>query len=287
MRLFLGCLVTTRRVADLLQLRWHGLLGVLQDLDEVTCMGFLVLRTLGLWAEKAHGHALLACTSSTADPVDVILDRERECVVDNKLHILHIEASTGDVGGDQRRLLARLEVGNGLCPRGLSHVALKGNCLAISVLLQEGLEPSCLSFVEAEDDYLLVRREVLLQVLKQSFRLLPGVPEHLNFLTDCSVRHKTLVHGANAHMHGILEELSGQVVHRGWPCGTEHASLALSGLGHPADEGLDDVDEAHIEHPICLVEDEVLHVAQVESALVREVLQTSWRRHQHVDPLLL
>mmetsp|Transcript_45473 Transcript_45473/g.97431 ORF Transcript_45473/g.97431 Transcript_45473/m.97431 type:complete len:342 (+) Transcript_45473:498-1523(+) len=245
-------------------------------------MGLLILGALGVGSKKTHGETLFAGTSSSTYSVHIVLNGQGEGVVDDQLDILHIQPSTGNVGGDEGCLLAGFEVCNGLCSGGLRHVTLKGASLVVTLVLQELLQPRCLLLVEAEDDDLLVGVEMLLQGGQQAVGFVLVVPEDLHLLPDGGVRDQALVNGTNADMHGLLEELCGQVVHGGGPGGAEHASLTLASLGHQLNQFLDDVDEAHVQHAIGLVEDQVLDMGEIERTLVDQILQSARRRDEHV-----
>mmetsp|Transcript_67945 Transcript_67945/g.153671 ORF Transcript_67945/g.153671 Transcript_67945/m.153671 type:complete len:219 (+) Transcript_67945:263-919(+) len=218
-------------------------------------MRLLVLGPLGVRAEEADGETLLASAARSTDPVDVVLDGEGEGVIDDQLHVLDVEAAARDVRGDQGCLLGGLEVCDGLRPLVLRHVALKGNDLVVALLPEEGLQPGGLLLVQAEDYNLLVRRVVLLEVVQQAIRLVLGVLDHLHLLADGGVGDHPLLDGADAHVHRRVQELRGQVVNGAGPGGAEHAGLALPRLRHAADDGLHDVDEAHVQHPVGLVQD--------------------------------
>mmetsp|Transcript_37812 Transcript_37812/g.97802 ORF Transcript_37812/g.97802 Transcript_37812/m.97802 type:complete len:404 (+) Transcript_37812:176-1387(+) len=287
MCLLLRRLVAPGRIADLLQLGRHRLPCVPQDLHKVACVGLLVLHALGVRAEEADGEALLARAPGPADPVHVVLNGEGEGVVDHQLHVLHVQATARHVRGDKRGLPRGLEVRDRQAPLVLRHVALQRNHLVEALLPQEGLQPRRLLLVEAEHDDLLLRGEVLLQGREEARGLVLLVVQHLDLLADRGVGDETLVQGADADVHGLVQELRGQRVHGGWPRGAEHASLPLGNLGHPADERLHHVDEAHVQHAVRLVEHEVLHVAEVQGALVGEVLQAARRGDEHVHALRL
>ena len=71
---------------------------------------------------------------------------------------------------------------------------------------------------------------------------------------------------------------AGRTLQRG---GEEERLATLGHLGHDAvDGGL----EAHVEHPVCLVEHEDLHVLERDVAALQEILQPTRRGHHDVRP---
>merc|ERR1719215_2347199 len=94
---------TTTTTRDLQQLVGHGLVGLLQHLDEVPCMPGLV------GGEERVGGSRGTSTASTANTVDVVLDRPWEVVIDDVLDILDVETTGGNISRDQNWRLALLE----------------------------------------------------------------------------------------------------------------------------------------------------------------------------------
>src|SRR5687768_17787870 len=61
----------------------------------------------------------------------------------------------------------------------------------------------------------------------------------------------------------------------------EKYSLALR--GNPRKDLLDIVDEAHVKHPVCFIQDQILDVLQVDVALYDKVKQPAWRSDDHIN----
>ena len=57
----------------------------------------------------------------------------------------------------------------------------------------------------------------------------------------------------------------------------------LPGEGHEPEDPFDIGDEAHVEHPVGLVDDHDLHAGQEQLAALEMVEQPAWRSDQHVD----
>ena len=65
-----------------------------------------------------------ASTAGAADPVNIVLNRERESVVDHKLQALDVETSGGHIGCDHALQLTRFEALEDLCSLILGEVAV-------------------------------------------------------------------------------------------------------------------------------------------------------------------
>ena len=75
-------------------------------------------------ADQRDGPAVDAGTTGPADPVDVVLGDHRQLEVDDVRQRVDVEAARGDLGGDEDRVLVRLEVGEGADPLRLALVAV-------------------------------------------------------------------------------------------------------------------------------------------------------------------
>ena len=87
--------------------------------------------------------------------------------------------------------------------------------------------------------------------------------------------------GIDAEIDRLGEPLIGQLANGGRNGGGKEERLPPGGhLGHDPPQV---VDEAHVEHAVALVENEDLHVRQVDKALLHEVQQAAGRGDEHVD----
>ena len=80
---------------------------------------------------------------------------------------------------------------------------------------------------------------------------------------------------------GVHQEGVGEAADFGRHGGREEQGLAH--LGQQADDALHIGYEAHVEHPVGLVDDQDFHVAEQQHAAVEQVDQPPRRRDQHVD----
>ena len=87
--------------------------------------------------------------------------------------------------------------------------------------------------------------------------------------------------GIDLDVDRLGEPLVGQLANGGRDGGGKQQRLPPGGhLGHDPPQV---VDKAHVEHAVALVEDEDLHVRQIDKALLHEVQQAAGRGDEHVD----
>ncbi len=202
------------------------------------------------------------------DPVDVVLGHHRQLVVHDVGQQLDVQAAGGDVGGDEDPHPTGLEVAQGTDPLWLALVAVD----------RGGVDP------------------VPTQLLGQPVGPVLGAREHQR-LRDPTRRHEVsqqlalalAVHGedqlldqlcrrvAGRHLDtgGIPQDLVGQGPHVVGEGGGEQQ--VLPALGEQRDDPPNVADEAHVEQPVRLVEDEDLDPGQVDRALGDVVQQPAGR----------
>ena len=186
----------------------------------------------------------------------------RNVVVDDQGDALDVEAAGCDVGGDEDVDLAFAE-----------HVdrALTG-LLGDVAVDRRGLEPTSTQLLRQLFGRLLGAHEhddalVLLDLedAGQGIELV-GVLDHEVALADVRAGLRLR---CDADLFGVVEVLAGQAVDRGrHGRGEERHLTRIAGL---TEDLLDVLGEAHLEHLVGLVEDEVLEAAELEGALLEVV----------------
>mmetsp|Transcript_61890 Transcript_61890/g.147395 ORF Transcript_61890/g.147395 Transcript_61890/m.147395 type:complete len:308 (-) Transcript_61890:408-1331(-) len=229
--------------------------------------------------EERMAHPLLPRAARAADAVHVVLRREREGVIDHKLHVRDVEAAGGDVRGDQEGAFALLEVVHRGCPDVLRTVAVDRVHLEVGLALDKHVDPVSLLFVKREDDDAVGPVVVLLEHLDQPPVLDLGV-QNLDDLLDAVVGGELL--GPHRHARGVRQELRRNRLDGHRPGGGEHEGLAL--LGAHRNDPPDVLLEPEVEHAVGLIQDEERDPRQVGGLLLAEVEQAPWRRDQHVRP---
>jgi hypothetical protein len=195
--------------------------------------------------------------------------------VDHVRDAVHVDAAGRDVGGHERVHVARLEARERLLALGLRLVAVHRH--GRHGVLAQALDQPVGAALGAHED----QRAAALGITE-----LVHQRAHLCVVLemDEAVRHGHLVLGPG-RMHvalGVpcvcLGHAAGLALERG---GEEERLALLGDLGHdPVDSGL----EAHVEHPVGLVEHEHLHVLQGQVAPLEQVLQATGGRDDDVRP---
>mmetsp|Transcript_5319 Transcript_5319/g.15154 ORF Transcript_5319/g.15154 Transcript_5319/m.15154 type:complete len:282 (+) Transcript_5319:441-1286(+) len=117
------------------------------------------------------------------------------------------------------------------------------------------------------------------QIVEELPLLVPTVPAYHNLLVDVWICLQ-LVRVAHPDLNGVSEEIGGHPTYLLGPRGREHHRLPVRwNLG----DHLPDLRfEAHIQHPVRLVENEKLHTMERDAPALDEVIQTAWRSRQNV-----
>ena len=217
-----------------------------------------------------------AGATRTTDAVDVGLVVLGAGVVDDVGHTSYVDAAGGDVGADEHLELVLAELGHRLLARDLCHVAVQrgGVEAALGQVVGDALG---LALGAGEDDHLVA---VLgLQDATDDLGLVEVVGEvdELRGGRDGGV----LVRRLGADVHRVPHVGAGQGHDGGrHGRGEEHR---LAGLGRHRDELVDVGQKAEVKHLVGLVEDEGVHVGEVEGAAVGEVDEPTGRADDDVD----
>mmetsp|Transcript_32244 Transcript_32244/g.84535 ORF Transcript_32244/g.84535 Transcript_32244/m.84535 type:complete len:235 (-) Transcript_32244:1109-1813(-) len=159
---------------------------------------------LGASGEERVRQARLAAATCPSDAVNVVLDREREGVVDDRLDVRNVEAARGNVGGDEERDSAALKLLERARARVLRHVAMDGDAL-VSSARDVLLDTRRLFLIQREDEAAVgARRMVLLEELRQA-AWLGTLLDHLDGLRHAHVSRK--LGGSHVDTHGLRQKL--------------------------------------------------------------------------------
>mmetsp|Transcript_46068 Transcript_46068/g.119158 ORF Transcript_46068/g.119158 Transcript_46068/m.119158 type:complete len:396 (+) Transcript_46068:224-1411(+) len=212
----------------------------------------------------------------------VVLRAVRRVVVDDDGDVPDVEAAGSHVRRDHDPSLAGLELRERRVALLLVEVAveLHGRHSGVFVAVQLPVQVAALLLGVAEDQAVAVLLQ-LSEDLLQQIHLLRILLDHLYVLRDVLVGGDVI--GAHLDLHWPLDVALGEVLALLRPCGREHRRLALRGdpIHHLLDLGL----EAHVEHPIGLVQHREPHLAQVDRAIVAEVVKAPGRRDEAVGAL--
>ncbi len=210
-----------------------------------------------------------AGATGAADPVDVVLGDHRQLEVDDVRELLDVDAARGDVGRDEQVDAAGLEVVERAHPLRLALVAVdRGGADAVLLELQGEAVGAVLGAGEHERLLHAAQRDELAQEV--ALALAVDRDHELVDELGRGVARRDLDPGR------VLEEAVGEAAHLVRVGGREQEVLAAR---REQREDLPDVpDEAHVEHPVRLVEDEHLDGRQVDRPLADVVEQAARRR---------
>ena len=215
-------------------------------------------------SDEGHSYAGVACTTGTADAVNVAFRILRNIKVDNVGNVVNVDTAGSNVGSNQHINSAFAEflhyavtlVLAQVAMQALSHVATAGKCdrQVVNTL-----------FSTAEDNQLAV--DFCVQQTAQAFNLILGFE-----IVLLNQRYSQLFLG-NGYILRRLHVLLGQAQNRtGHSCG-EQQSLAFN--RQAAHNLFDIINKAHIQHFVSLVQYEEFDMVQMNSTAVDMVNQTA------------
>ena len=225
---------------------------------------------------EGDGGAAPPGPAGAADAVDVGLRYVGQVVVEHVGELLNVQAPGGDVGGHQNLHRAALEVGQGLLSGGLALVAVDGGGgdtrldqipgHLVGPVLGAGKHQGVFHVQlpdEGGEQPGLVAAVHVVELLV----------DHLHRGGD----------GVDRHPGGVVQQGVHQPLHLGGHSGGEKEGLLLG--GQPAKDAAHVVDEAHVQHPVGLVQHEDLQPGQVDELLAVEVAQAAGGGHQDVHAI--
>ena len=225
-------------------------------------------------ADQADRLAAVAGTAGATDAVHIVFADVRDFVVHHVRQLVDVDAARGNVGRDQHPDVAAFEAGQGLRPRGLALVAVQ--CQRLDAVFGQMLGDIVgAEFCAGEHQHLapVVRVDDMGEQ-----RFLFAAADRVNRLRDALHRG---VARRDLNALGIFQQAVGQVANFVAECRAEQQRLFL--LGHHGQHFFDVVDKAHVQHAIRFVEDQNLHLAQVQRALAGVIQQAAGRGHQDVN----
>ena len=229
-----------------------------------------------LLATEADGVAVGAGARGAADAVHVVGRILRQVEIEHVADIGNVQAARGDVGGDQHRELALVELAQEAQPLGLRHVA-RDRLGVEAVGTQRSLE--ALGHALGVDEHHGAVRLAFAQQVHQQRNLLRHGRE-VDRLAHAVDRHLV---GLDAHQLRVVHVLVGELEHALRERRREQHRLALVGRRQAPQDVADVGDEAEVEHAVSLVEHHHLAVTQVVHALLEVIDDAARRADQHLD----
>src|SRR5664280_55074 len=235
------------------------------DLAEIA---FLVGR------DECEGVARHLGAGRAANAVDVVLGHVLDVEVHDVGKGLDVDAARRDVRGDEDLELPVLEPGERL--RALRLAAVAVDALARDAVSRELVREAVRAVLRAREGEDALEVAALEQREEQpELQVLRNGVDRLRD-ADGGQRLPLDVDG-----HGVLQQLFRKLRDRGRHRGREEERLAA--LGKVPEDAADIGQEAHVEHPVRLVEDEDFEAGQLRVAEAEMVEEAPGRRDDHVD----
>ena len=209
------------------------------------------------------------------DPVHVVGRDRRHVVVDHVRDAFDVDSARRDVRGDQDLVPPASESREGGLPLALAAIPMDSRDVEtrLADLPGHAVRASLRADKDEDGQHVLspeeTDKEGRLEVLRDG----------IDLMADC---RRGPVGRRHRNADGIAHDRPGERLdfrrHRRGE--EEGLSLPREGVDDPADVR----EEAHVEHPVGLVEDEDLEAAEVDVAAGHVVQKPAWRRDDDIDP---
>ena len=231
------------------------------------------LVALGVRGQRV-GQAVAAGAAGAADAVHVVLGLHRQVEVHGVADALHVDATGGHVGGHQDAQLAALQLRQGAGALALVHVAVQGG--GGKALVGQAVGQIVGAALGRREDDGLIQRGVAQHVVQQ-LHLVAGVVRVQQALRDVGV---LFLGAGDLDALRFAHHAGGQLGHGAVQRGREQQRLAA--FRQAADDGLDVLDEAHVQHAVGFVQHQRVHGVQFDAAGVQVIDQAAGGGDQHV-----
>ena len=222
---------------------------------------------------EREGAAFLAGAAGAADPVHIVFRVMRHVEVEHMAQPADIDAARGHIGTAQQAQLAGLELLQRREAHRLRHVAMQ-RAHAEAMLLQRLVENVDIDLAIAEDQRVLH----ILAADQPAQRLALVQLTHQQHALGNRGRHRGRL--GDGDLLRVLQERIGQPTNFRRHGGGEEQRLPVGRqLG---DDLLHIRDEAHVQHPVGLVDHQHAGIGQQNAATLEHVDQPAGRGNQHV-----
>ena len=230
----------------------------------------------GTSGDERHGHAVAPGAARPPDAMEIILGIDGEVVVDDEGEVVDIDPAGGDVGGHEPAEGPALEAVHDPRPLRLGHATVEplGGTAAVEQPVGEFVDhPLRVAKHEA------AARIVEIDEAAERGRLgvMADLVEHL-----IDRRRASVTGPVDADLAGGAGMMLDEATDRRREGGGEEHRLAVGRRG--GEKLLEILAEAHVEHPIGLVEDEDLDSGEIEAAATEEIDEPPWRADDDLRP---
>ena len=215
-------------------------------------------------ADEGKTDARLFGAPGASDAVNIVLVLLGQVVIDDRFHVVHVNASGRHIRGHQNFKLAVFKTVHDLIAQALADIAVNA-IRAVTGLFEPFGEPGGHGFGVAEHHHAVVC--VAVDDIQQTVILFPG-----GGLNDVLSDVGLILFGClNDHLHRVILILPGNGHDVPIGGGGEHHQLAVAGRG--LDNFADILHKAHLQHFVGLVQHHGVNPVQFERAAVHVVQQ--------------
>lgn len=219
---------------------------------------------------------LSSCATRTTDAMDIGFRNIRDLVVDHVLERVDIDTTSRDIRSDEDASSSCLEVHESFLSRGLRLVPV--DSLSRYTIFSEDLHDFIGStFCPGKYENGFYR--LFLEKFEEEVWFISLIDEINTLFDDIDGRRDR----CDGHFRRIDEDRARELHDLGRHSCREKECLLLR--REDSEELLHIMDESHIEHTICLIEDEELDIAEGYMFLIHEVKEASWCRDEDIDSI--
>lgn len=219
---------------------------------------------------------LSSCATRTTDAMDIGFRNIRDLVVDHVLERVDIDTTSRDIRSDEDASSSCLEVHESFLSRGLRLVPV--DSLSRYTIFSEDLH-DFIGSTFCPSKYKNGFDGLFLEKFEKKMWLISFIDEINTLFDDIDGRRDR----CDGHFRRIDEDRARELHDLGRHSCREKECLLLR--REDSEELLHIMDESHIEHTICLIEDEELDIAEGYMFLIHEVKEASWCRDEDIDSI--
>jgi hypothetical protein len=244
-----------RTIRQLLQFLWDG------SVTSFNCPIDIYRVPVLLWGYESDASPLITRSARPTSAVNVVFHVIWGVKVDHQLQLLDIQTTSGDRGGDDNGNDTSFEISDGRIPVYLILTTVQRHAqVSLSHEFSQEIISGLLSVHEDQGPTFRVLVIHLTQDLQETVELRILRSNFDNLLDFCGYDGPS----TNGDLQRFVEDLPGERVHLLWESGREQNSLTI---GSDVIDDFHDLGfEAHVEHAVSLVKDDVSDPLQIRYA---------------------
>ena len=219
-----------------------------------------------LFAKKEGGsNAAFTSAAGTANAMDEVFGDIGKIVIDDVGDVLHVDAASSDVGGDEDTILPALETSEGRGPLRLRAVAM--NHGGVDALAVEALGDAFGAALGAGEDQ--AAAGLFAEQVEQRFVLAVG--------GNLESLEANIFRGLEGGTEGETNWVSGVVLHEA-SHGAFHGGGETHGLAFLREDGGDSAngrEKAHVQHAVRFIEDESMEIGEMDELAIEIIFEAA------------